>query len=146
EFDVGVAEGEGEAQPHIPIDIAVVAAAARGFTLRPAGSRKARVSSDVRMRARGSNKAAVLGVIPRGSEVSVIACRGWCEISFAGKRGWISGDFVDGVRKPARKNSAKTSASGADKTKTAANSETAGSRTLMEIFFGRKGAGKSSKE
>ena len=60
-------------------------------------TRTAPVKSDVNMRARPDNKAAVILVVPGKSEVEVIGCRYWCEVIFRGKRGWIYKGFVRGA-------------------------------------------------
>jgi uncharacterized protein YraI len=87
--------GEADEREVLEIDIAVVAAAARQFS-ESRSSKKSKVTSDVRMRSRGSSKAAVIGVIPQGSEIEIIECDRWCEVSFEGKRGFIYGNFVAG--------------------------------------------------
>lgn len=60
-------------------------------------TRSAPVRSDVNMRARPDNNAAVIMVVPAKSEVGLIGCRHWCEVIFRGKRGWIYKGFVRGV-------------------------------------------------
>jgi hypothetical protein len=55
----------------------------------------ARVVSHVNMRAGPSNGQAVLAQIPKGSPVEVIVCRSWCEVTFAGQRGWVYKTFID---------------------------------------------------
>jgi hypothetical protein len=60
----------------------------------PAAMRIARVISHVNMRAGPSNGQAVLATIPRGRPVEVIHCRQWCEVIFAGQRGWVYKDFI----------------------------------------------------
>ncbi len=63
----------------------------------PAGIRIARVVSDVRMRAGPSNGEAVLATISRGRPVEVINCRQWCEVVFAGQRGWVYKGFLGAI-------------------------------------------------
>jgi hypothetical protein len=60
-------------------------------------TRSAVVSTDVNMRARPANGAAVVVVVPRRSEVEVIGCDYWCEVMYAGKRGFIYKGFVRGA-------------------------------------------------
>ncbi len=60
---------------------------------RPA-SRMAKATSDVRLRAAPNDGSAVLGVVPDGAEVGVVACDGWCEVVYAGKRGFVYKRFV----------------------------------------------------
>jgi hypothetical protein len=60
-------------------------------------TRSAPVRADVNMRARPDNNAAVIMVVPAKSEVGLISCRYWCEVTFRGKRGWIYKGFVRGV-------------------------------------------------
>jgi hypothetical protein len=60
----------------------------------PAPIRTAQTISDVNMRAGPSNGQVVLATIPRGRPVDVISCRQWCEVIFAGRRGWIYKGFI----------------------------------------------------
>jgi Bacterial SH3 domain len=62
----------------------------------PPATRIARVVSDVSMRAGPSKGQTVLATISRGSSVEVINCREWCEVIFAGQRGWIYRSFIGG--------------------------------------------------
>jgi uncharacterized protein YraI len=48
----------------------------------------------VRLRAGPSNGDAVLATIPGGRPVEVIGCRAWCEVVFAGQRGWVYKGFI----------------------------------------------------
>ena len=57
-------------------------------------TRSAAVTTDVNMRAGPDNAAAVIMVVPGKSDVEVIGCDDWCEVVFAGKRGWIYQRFV----------------------------------------------------
>jgi len=52
-------------------------------------TRVARVIKYVNMRAGPDNSEEVLAVIPEGSSVEVVQCTQWCEVIFAGQRGWI---------------------------------------------------------
>jgi hypothetical protein len=61
-------------------------------------TRSAPVTTDVNLRAGPDNAAAVVTVVPASSHVEVIACDYWCEVVFAGKRGWIYKGFVGFVR------------------------------------------------
>jgi hypothetical protein len=56
--------------------------------------RIARVASDVRLRAGPSNGDVVLATVPGGRLVEVIGCRAWCEVIFAGQRGWVYKGFI----------------------------------------------------
>lgn len=60
---------------------------------RPA-SRMAKATADVRLRSAPNDGSAVLGVVPDGAEVGVVACDGWCEVVYAGKRGFVYKRFV----------------------------------------------------
>ena len=60
----------------------------------PVAIQVARVISGVNMRAGPSNGQPVLATIPRGSPVEVIKCRHWCEVIFAGQRGWVYKTFI----------------------------------------------------
>jgi len=61
-----------------------------------AATRTAPVTTDVNMRARPENGAAVIQVVPGKSTVEVIGCDYWCEVVYEGKRGWIYKGFVRG--------------------------------------------------
>jgi hypothetical protein len=60
----------------------------------PVAIRMAPTISDVRMRAGPGNGQPVLATIPRGRPVEVIECRQWCEVIFAGQRGWVYKTFI----------------------------------------------------
>jgi hypothetical protein len=60
----------------------------------PPPTRTARIVSDVNMRAGPSNSQSVLAAISRGRSVEVISCRQWCEVVFAGQRGWVYRSFI----------------------------------------------------
>jgi uncharacterized protein YraI len=71
----------------------------------------ATATSDVLLRAGRSAGSAVLGVVPKGSEVGVVSCDGWCEVVFAGKRGFVYKSYVSGSKLTIiRKNSEKADA------------------------------------
>jgi uncharacterized protein YraI len=55
----------------------------------PPAVRSARVTTHVNMRAEAENSAAVLTVVPAGQNVQVVECRGWCEVSYEGRQGFI---------------------------------------------------------
>jgi hypothetical protein len=61
-----------------------------------AATRTAPVTTDVNMRARPENGAAVIQVVPGKSTVEVIGCDYWCEVVYEGRRGWIYKGFVRG--------------------------------------------------
>jgi hypothetical protein len=61
----------------------------------PAAIRVARVVTDVNLRAGPSNGQAVIGRVARGRPVDVITCRQWCEVVYAGQRGWVYKAFID---------------------------------------------------
>jgi Bacterial SH3 domain len=60
----------------------------------PAAIRNARMLSDANMRAGPGMSQAVVAAIPRGSAVEVLSCRHWCEVVFAGQRGWVYKDYI----------------------------------------------------
>jgi len=73
-----------------------------------APQRIATATSDVRLRAGRNAGSAVLGVVPQGSEIGVVSCDGWCEVVFAGKRGFVYKSYVSGSKLSiVRKNSEK---------------------------------------
>jgi hypothetical protein len=69
----------------------------------PVAIRFARVVSDVNMRAAPSNGAAVVATISGGRPVEVIDCRQWCEVIFAGQRGWVYKGFIGAFPIPAER-------------------------------------------
>jgi hypothetical protein len=66
----------------------------------PPAARVARVLSDVNMRAGPSNGQATLATIARGRSVEVVGCRQWCEVIFAGQRGWVYKGFIGSQQDP----------------------------------------------
>jgi hypothetical protein len=86
-----------------------------------APKRMAAVTADVRLRAARNDSSAVLGVVPKGTEIGVVSCDGWCEVVFAGKRGFVYKNFVSGskltiVRKEEDAEAANPSPSGTQPT------------------------------
>jgi Bacterial SH3 domain len=63
----------------------------------PSATHTARVVSGVRLRAGPGNGEAVLATISGGRTVEVIKCRAWCEVIFAGQRGWVYKDFIAAI-------------------------------------------------
>jgi len=68
----------------------------------------ARVTSAVNMRSAPRKGAGVLGVVPAGTNVKVLSCDGWCQISYNGRKGWVYKSFLAAAKKqaadtPARK-------------------------------------------
>jgi len=61
----------------------------------------ARVTSAVNMRSGPRKGAGVLGVVPAGSNVKVLSCDGWCQISFNGRKGWVYKSFLAAGKKQA---------------------------------------------
>jgi uncharacterized protein YraI len=60
----------------------------------PVAVQVARVTSGVNMRAGPGNGQPVLAAIPRGSPIEVVKCAHWCEVIFAGQRGWVYKTFI----------------------------------------------------
>jgi uncharacterized protein YraI len=60
----------------------------------PVAVQVARVASGVNMRAGPGNGQPVLATIPRGSPIEVVKCAHWCEVIFAGQRGWVYKSFI----------------------------------------------------
>jgi hypothetical protein len=56
--------------------------------------RIARAIMHVNMRAGPSNDQAVVMRIPEGSPLEVVHCHQWCEVIFAGRRGWVYQGFI----------------------------------------------------
>jgi len=96
--DAAGSAGQPDMQPEADLE-APAAGGEPGGTEAAASepTRAAPVTTAVNMRAGPDNDAAVLTVIPAGSEVEVIACEYWCEVVFAGERGWIYKSFVSGA-------------------------------------------------
>lgn len=68
----------------------------------PVAIRTAQATSAVKMRAGPSNSQAVVAIIPAGSSVEVVNCRQWCEVVFAGQRGWVYKTFIGPSPTPRR--------------------------------------------
>jgi uncharacterized protein YraI len=60
----------------------------------PVAVQVARVTSGVNMRAGPGNGQPVLVTIPAGSPIEVVKCAYWCEVIFAGRRGWVYKTFI----------------------------------------------------
>ena len=60
----------------------------------PVAVQVARVTSGVNMRAGPGNGQPVLATIPAGSPIEVVKCAYWCEVIFAGRRGWVYKSFI----------------------------------------------------
>jgi hypothetical protein len=58
------------------------------------GAGTAKVTTDVRMRARPDNNASVVTVLAAGRTVRIVACDYWCEVVADGKRGFVFRKFV----------------------------------------------------
>jgi hypothetical protein len=58
----------------------------------PAG--RARINTDVKLRAGPDNAAPVIAILGRGLEVGVLGCDYWCEITAGGKRGYVFRKFL----------------------------------------------------
>jgi uncharacterized protein YraI len=50
----------------------------------------------VKLRAGPGNGQPVVATISRGTSVEVINCRAWCEVIFAGQRGWVYKSYLGG--------------------------------------------------
>jgi len=61
---------------------------------KSAADRSMKVSNDVRLRARPDNAAKAITVIRGGERVKVIECDEWCEVLYAGKRGFVFKSFL----------------------------------------------------
>lgn len=81
-----------------PKPVAKEKAAKADVTSNAPPKRMAAVTADVRLRAARNDRSAVLGVVPKGTEIGVVSCDGWCEVVFAGKRGFVYKNFVSGSK------------------------------------------------
>lgn len=59
-----------------------------------ASSKPARVARSVTMRSGPNKRAGAIATIPAKSQIGLIGCKSWCEVTFAGKRGFIYKSFV----------------------------------------------------
>ena len=64
-----------------------------------APSRTASVRTDVNLRSKPVNGSKSILVVPAGRQVEVIACDYWCEVIYAGKRGFIYKGFLPSAKK-----------------------------------------------
>ena len=104
ERGIGEEIGQGPEDAAAPIEEAIEKAVeeAVGIAVEQAppepepetATRQAAVTTDVNMRAKPDNGAAVILVIPGKSDIEVIGCDYWCDVVYAGKRGWIYKGFV----------------------------------------------------
>ncbi len=77
----------------------VLAAAAVSATIVPAIAEAAPAFStaNVNMRSGPSTRYPAVVVVPVGTRVNIIGCMSsanWCDVSFAGYRGWVSGSYL----------------------------------------------------
>jgi hypothetical protein len=91
-----IAAEAAEAALEDEIDQVVEEAVEQAAPEAVAATRTAPVTTDVNMRARPENGAAVIQVVPGKSTVEVISCHYWCEVVYEGRRGWIYKGFVRG--------------------------------------------------
>lgn len=90
---------QDDTREHVSIDSAVLEAAKKDFARADVPAKTTRITSDVRLRSRGSNASQVIGVIPGGATVGVVRCGAWCEVTHEGKRGWVYSGFVSGYER-----------------------------------------------
>ncbi|MCB1383635.1 MAG: hypothetical protein KDJ73_12045 [Notoacmeibacter sp.] len=88
--------GDDSADPTVQLE----AEAARTLRDTAAPAKKAQpkrmatITQAVNMRTSGSSKAAVVMVVPAKAEVGLAGCKGWCEITYKGKRGYVWKEFI----------------------------------------------------
>lgn len=58
--------------------------------------RSVRIAKAVNMRTRPVSGSKVIRVIPSGATVGLVSCKGWCEVTYQGSRGFIYKSFVSG--------------------------------------------------
>lgn len=78
--------------------LAALTAAFMGLFALPALADSAQVTADLNMRAGPGTEYPVIRTIPHGGDVDVYGCvRGytWCDVSWAGRRGWVSARYLD---------------------------------------------------
>jgi hypothetical protein len=124
----------GDDNEDVEIDIEVVVAAAKDFTVEKAPAKTTRINTDARLRSRGSNAAQIIGVIPRGSQVAVVRCDSWCEVSYEGKRGFVYSGFVNGYQR--KRPTASRAAPAPEKKATEAVAEAKPQSTWATRLFG----------
>ncbi len=61
---------------------------------KKAGESGTRVTQGVTMRAKPDNDGTALLTIPAKEQVQVVSCKGWCEIVYKGKRGYVYKKFL----------------------------------------------------
>jgi uncharacterized protein YraI len=57
----------------------------------------ARTTGTVNMRSGPGTGYMSFGAIPAGSRIEVFGCSSWCRVAWAGKRGWVSANYVSSV-------------------------------------------------
>jgi uncharacterized protein YraI len=141
----------GAQRQHMVVDIEAIAAAAKGLSMPNSALEKrstAKIKSDVRLRARGSNSAKVVGVIPGGERVGVVGCRAWCEVTYKGKRGWVYSGFVKGHEGKRVRRKVPSGAPAANETQSASaktSEEAVSGGSWVRRLFGGGGASEKTK-
>ena len=84
---------------HLPEPVSSVAEAIaleNGWTTKAA--------KHVNLRARPSNKGAILGIVPAGAELVMTEnCGRWCAVIYDGKKGYVHRTFVTRTKRPENK-------------------------------------------
>jgi len=93
-FETVVRPANEESAPSLPQVAAKLPTAHNPEEATSAPTRVTHVIRAVNMRAGPANGAEVLAIVSEGSPVEVIQCTQWCEVIFAGQRGWIYRSFM----------------------------------------------------
>lgn len=83
-----------------PIAFAAAFALLAGLTLSTANAADGVTTGSVNLRSGPSVKHARIAVIPAGARVKVLGCARWCEVAYAGRRGWASAAYISRGRVP----------------------------------------------
>lgn len=59
-----------------------------------AGAAPGFAKSSVNLRSGPGTSYSRIATIPAGAPVNVLRCRGWCEVVYAGRRGWASSSYI----------------------------------------------------
>lgn len=83
-----------------------------GVTSGKSAGKSVQIARAVNMRSSPRSGSKVIRVLPRGANVGLVSCSGWCEVTYEGSRGYIYRSFLSGgggnVRKTRNTNTNKT--------------------------------------
>lgn len=82
--------------------IAGLALAGGSLAAAPALAANGYATGNVNMRTGPGTSYAKITTIPAGAPVTIYDCPSWCNVAWAGRRGWVSSNYVEGGLPQAR--------------------------------------------